>query len=90
MKMVNLRSPFGGFYHANHMPPRVELKPETGRTHQLRVHMQALGHTILGDRFYGNDVQIAAEPRLQLHAQQLSLRHPNGGAWHEFKCDVSF
>lgn len=69
---------------------RVELKPETGRTHQLRVHMQALGHTILGDRFYGNEVQIAAEPRLQLHAQQLSLRHPNGGAWHEFKCDLPF
>jgi tRNA pseudouridine32 synthase/23S rRNA pseudouridine746 synthase len=69
---------------------RVELKPETGRTHQLRVHMQALGHTILGDRFYGNDAQIAAEERLQLHAQLLSLRHPVGGAWHDFKCDVPF
>ena len=69
---------------------RVELKPETGRTHQLRVHMQAIGHTILGDRFYGNAAQIAAEARLQLHAQQLSLRHPDGGAWHKFVCDLPF
>jgi tRNA pseudouridine32 synthase/23S rRNA pseudouridine746 synthase len=69
---------------------RVELKPETGRTHQLRVHMKAIGHTILGDRFYGDAAQIAAEARLQLHAQKLSLRHPEGGEWYDFECDVPF
>jgi tRNA pseudouridine32 synthase/23S rRNA pseudouridine746 synthase len=69
---------------------RVEMLPTTGRTHQLRVHMQAIGHTILGDRFYGNEAQIAAEKRLQLHAQKLSLRHPEGGAWHEFQSEVPF
>lgn len=54
----------------------VELKPITGRTHQLRVHMLALGHPILGDDFYGNASCVAASPRLQLHAQSLSFKHP--------------
>lgn len=54
----------------------VKLKPITGRTHQLRLHMKALGHTIIGDDFYGNDTVIAASPRLNLHAQSLSFTHP--------------
>ncbi|MBB1270287.1 RluA family pseudouridine synthase [Shewanella sp. SR44-3] len=54
----------------------VELKPHTGRTHQLRVHMQALGHTILGDEFYGDSAVIAASHRLNLHAQSLTVLHP--------------
>lgn len=54
----------------------VELKPETGRTHQLRVHMLALGHAILGDDFYGDPKVIAARPRLCLHAQRLTITHP--------------
>lgn len=54
----------------------VELTPQTGRTHQLRVHMQALGHTILGDDFYGDDNIISARPRLCLHAQQLTILQP--------------
>lgn len=57
----------------------VELSPETGRTHQLRVHMLALGHAILGDEFYGDADVIAAKPRLCLHAQSLSLTHPYSG-----------
>ncbi|MFK5997228.1 MAG: pseudouridine synthase [Rhodobacterales bacterium] len=60
---------------------RIELRPITGRSHQLRVHMLALGHAILGDRFYGDAEVIAAADRLQLHAQTLRLRHPDGGAW---------
>lgn len=55
----------------------VELKPVTGRTHQLRVHMLALGHPILGDDFYGDEACLAAAPRLHLHAQSLSFTHPN-------------
>ncbi|CCQ10440.1 Similar to ribosomal large subunit pseudouridine synthase A, group 2 [Pseudoalteromonas luteoviolacea B = ATCC 29581] len=54
----------------------VELKPVTGRTHQLRVHMLAIGHPILGDDFYGDAACIAASPRLNLHAQSLSFTHP--------------
>lgn len=55
---------------------RVDLRPITGRTHQLRVHMLAIGHPILGDRFYGDQV---AAPRLLLHAAELTLHHPVSG-----------
>lgn len=55
---------------------RLELRPETGRTHQLRVHCahpQGLGHPILGDRLYGDP---ASAPRLLLHARKLAFEHP--------------
>jgi tRNA pseudouridine32 synthase/23S rRNA pseudouridine746 synthase len=55
---------------------RVELEPVTGRTHQLRVHMAAIGHPILGDALYGN---AASAPRLLLHAAALNLLHPITG-----------
>jgi len=58
---------------------RVSLHPITGRSHQLRVHMWAIGHAILGDRIYALDEVFSAAPRLCLHAQQLSLRRPTGG-----------
>ncbi|MCG9698338.1 RluA family pseudouridine synthase [Shewanella sp. Isolate11] len=54
----------------------VKLKPITGRTHQLRLHMKAFGHTILGDDFYGDENNIAASPRLCLHAEHLQITHP--------------
>ncbi|NRD74637.1 RluA family pseudouridine synthase [Shewanella sp. VB17] len=54
----------------------VELKPVTGRTHQLRLHMLAIGHPILGDDFYGDNAVIAASNRLCLHAMTLSIAHP--------------
>ncbi len=54
---------------------RMELTPITGRTHQLRVHMAAIGHPILGDALYGVP---ASAPRLLLHALSLSLPHPSG------------
>lgn len=58
---------------------RLELEPVTGRSHQLRVHLKALGHTILGDALYGDaDVQ-AASARLLLHACELQLTHPASG-----------
>ena len=58
---------------------RVELNPITGRSHQLRVHMLALGHPILGDNLYANDAALNAAPRLHLHAQALSFHHPDDG-----------
>ena len=54
----------------------VELTPITGRSHQLRVHMLALGHPILGDRLYAHEQALTVSPRLQLHAKTLSLTHP--------------
>ena len=55
---------------------RVELEPLTGRTHQLRVHWQALGHPILGDALYASPAQQALASRLLLHAETLALPHP--------------
>lgn len=56
---------------------RMELEPVTGRTHQLRIHMMALGHPIVGDELYCG---MPAE-RLMLHATCLAFRHPVGGNW---------
>lgn len=53
---------------------RLELEPLTGRSHQLRVHLTAIGHPILGDALYG--APTGAAPRLMLHASELSLPHP--------------
>lgn len=55
------------------------LQPETGRSHQLRVHMQALGHPILGDRLYAPPLVLGAASRLLLHAWRLELDHPYSG-----------
>ncbi|MBY6191221.1 bifunctional tRNA pseudouridine(32) synthase/23S rRNA pseudouridine(746) synthase RluA [Microbulbifer agarilyticus] len=54
----------------------LQLTPVTGRSHQLRVHMQALGHPILGDPFYAQPEARAAASRLLLHAQELGFEHP--------------
>ena len=53
---------------------RLLLKPETGRTHQLRVHCAAMGHPIIGDGLYGNDK--VKQPRMLLHADNLLFEHP--------------
>lgn len=55
---------------------RIELEPITGRSHQLRVHMQALGHTILGDKLYGEKTIQEKSERLLLHAILLEFIHP--------------
>ncbi len=52
--------------------------------------MQAIGHPILGDRFYGDARVIAAADRLQLHAQSLEIHHPDGGARIRFEAPVPF
>ncbi|MDO8311000.1 MAG: RluA family pseudouridine synthase [Sideroxyarcus sp.] len=66
---------------------RVELEPVTGRTHQLRVHMAAIGHPILGDALYGN---AASAPRLLLHACTLSFAHPLSGELLNFMSESPF
>ena len=68
---------------------RVRLFPVTGRSHQLRVHMLALGHPIMGDPFYAEGPARAA-PRLMLHAESLRLRHPDGGRSLTFKAPCPF
>jgi tRNA pseudouridine32 synthase/23S rRNA pseudouridine746 synthase len=55
---------------------RVKLKPITGRSHQLRVHMMSLGHAILGDRLYASELVKNKVGRLMLHAEHLSFKHP--------------
>lgn len=59
---------------------RLELEPVTGRSHQLRVHLSAIGHPILGDALYADPAALAAAPRLLLHASELALDHPVTGA----------
>lgn len=68
---------------------RVRLTPHTGRSHQLRVHMLALGHPILGDPFYAKG-EARDAPRLMLHSESLRLRHPDGGISMTFKAKVPF
>ena len=68
---------------------RVVLFPKTGRSHQLRVHMAALGCPILGDPFYAEGAASTA-PRLMLHAESIGFRHPNGGAEHRVSTPCPF
>lgn len=58
---------------------RLELEPLTGRSHQLRVHLQTLGHPILGDTLYGEHCAAPQATRLLLHAWTLRLHHPSTG-----------
>lgn len=69
---------------------RVQLKPITGRSHQLRVHLLALGHPILGDRFYAHPEALAMAPRLQLHAESLTITHPAFGNSMTFRQPPDF
>ncbi len=68
---------------------RVRLFPQTGRSHQLRVHMREIGHQILGDPFYATG-EARNAPRLMLHAESLRLRHPDGGKGLTFKAKCPF
>ncbi|MFZ4833538.1 bifunctional tRNA pseudouridine(32) synthase/23S rRNA pseudouridine(746) synthase RluA [Rouxiella sp. Mn2063] len=69
---------------------RVRLRPITGRSHQLRVHLLALGHPILGDKFYAHDEARTMVNRLQLHAQELSFYHPITDVPVTFSCEPDF
>ncbi|MFC0322710.1 bifunctional tRNA pseudouridine(32) synthase/23S rRNA pseudouridine(746) synthase RluA [Gallibacterium melopsittaci] len=69
---------------------RVKLTPITGRSHQLRVHMLALGHPILGDKFYSPPQVKAMAPRLCLHAESLTITHPITKEVMTFSCPAEF
>jgi tRNA pseudouridine32 synthase/23S rRNA pseudouridine746 synthase len=58
---------------------RLELRPHTGRSHQLRLHLQAIGHPILGDDLYADPATRAMADRLMLHAERLEFAHPGDG-----------
>jgi len=68
----------------------VLLKPVTGRSHQLRVHMLALGTPILGDELYASAQGVAAAEHLQLHAAMLEIEHPLTSKRMEFKVNAPF
>lgn len=58
---------------------RLEVSPKTGRSHQIRLHLQSIGHPILGDNLYAHAQALAMADRLLLHAEELSLTHPATG-----------
>ena len=68
---------------------RLRLHPLTGRSHQLRVHLAAIGHPILGDPFYAEG-PARAHPRMMLHAERLAFRHPDGGRGVSFTAPCPF
>lgn len=68
---------------------RVRLHPRTGRSHQLRVHMLALGHPILGDPFYTTG-PARDFPRLMLHSLELRFKHPQGGRSMKIRAALPF
>ena len=69
---------------------RILFKPETGRTHQLRIHSQAIGHPILGCDLYGTkETELMAE-RMLLHATSLAFAHPLTDKAMEFECPCPF
>jgi tRNA pseudouridine32 synthase/23S rRNA pseudouridine746 synthase len=69
---------------------RVELAPVTGRTHQLRVHLQSLGHPILGDHLYASPDTQDKSARLLLHASSLTINHPITGQAMQWQCVAPF
>jgi len=70
---------------------RVRLRPRTGRTHQLRVHLASLGYPILGDATYGGSTVYqfmkATVPRVMLHAQMVGFQHPASGEYLEYSAE---
>ena len=69
---------------------RFELLPVTGRSHQLRVHLLAIGHPILGDDLYAPPEVRAMAPRLCLHAERLEFTHPASGERVAFESPADF
>ena len=74
----------------NRQATRVEFEPLTGRTHQLRLHSQYIGHPILGCDLYATDEAYFMSTRLMLHASELSFDHPLTGDPMTIECDSPF
>ncbi|HLN63569.1 MAG TPA: RluA family pseudouridine synthase [Symbiobacteriaceae bacterium] len=66
----------------------VECRLETGRTHQIRVHLSFIGHPVVGDAVYGTRKQHLDMTGQALHAKKLGFFHPSTGEWMEFECDL--
>lgn len=66
----------------------LEVRLETGRTHQIRVHMSSIGHQVIGDRVYARKVTLASAPRVFLHSHRLGLTHPSTGERLEVKAPL--
>ena len=56
----------------------LEVRPQSGRRHQIRVHLYSIGHPVMGDTLYGKDRPVGGAPRLMLHAWKLEFKKPNG------------
>lgn len=69
---------------------RLLLKPTTGRSHQLRIHLATVGHPILGCDLYAHEAALAMSPRLLLHASYLGFTHPVTGHWIEWESPPEF
>jgi tRNA pseudouridine32 synthase / 23S rRNA pseudouridine746 synthase len=69
---------------------RLLLKPVTGRSHQLRIHMRELGHPILGCDMYAHEAALGMADRLMLHATTLEFTHPTTGQWLRGECPPDF
>jgi tRNA pseudouridine32 synthase/23S rRNA pseudouridine746 synthase len=69
---------------------RMLLKPVTGRSHQLRIHMRELGHPILGCDMYAHETALGMADRLMLHASTLEFTHPTTGQWLRGDCPPDF
>lgn len=77
-------------FDKNRQTTEVELEPLTGRSHQLRVHLQAIGHPMVGDSLYAPQSVAALSPRLLLHASALAFPHPLSGDTVYFECPPDF
>jgi 23S rRNA pseudouridine1911/1915/1917 synthase len=69
---------YGNFTH-------LEVCPETGRMHQIRVHLDHLGNPVLGDSLYGRDARVG---RQALHAEMIGFTHPDSSQYMEFHAPV--
>jgi 23S rRNA pseudouridine1911/1915/1917 synthase len=64
----------------------LDVSPKTGRTHQIRVHLSAIGHPVIGDKVYG--LKVPFLNRQFLHAYHLKFRLPSSGEYIELKCEL--